>query len=182
MCVDRNCVRNLDQPCDANPKYSVKDSKTSGEIACSYNGTVFSISVQNIKDKLSAISKKDAELMGFTGGNHPVDLVASVISVLPNNCKAPYYDGIYLRHTHIANQLKLVNDKQHNKVYQTICSMICKSPATAVDNADQATAMDQLQGKPALIRGNALGKPGNQHMRSVSGPDSALAFGQVSLT
>jgi DNA-directed RNA polymerase beta' subunit len=110
-------------------------------------------------------------------------MIMSVMPVIPNNCRMPYYDGWYLRHTHISNQLKeimkLANENQLSKIYQTVASMICKSPANAVENADKATAMDQLQGKQGLIRANALGKPGNQHMRTVSGPDSTIRFGEV---
>lgn len=185
LCVFRHCNRQWGgrAPCEANPTYMVKGTKCNGEITYKYSTKVYSVSMLTMHEKLLAITKEDAELMGFTNGNHPVDMILQVIPVLPNNCKAPFYDGAYLRHSHIANQykelVKLVGSNCHNKVYQTLCSMICKSPSNAIDSSDQATAMDQLQGKGAVVRGNSLGKTGNQHMRSVSGPDSAMRFGKV---
>lgn len=116
-------------------------------------------------------------------GSHPVDLIVKVVPVLPSNCKAPYSDGRYIRRMHITSQLKElvknVNSGNDRKINSTITSIISKSPANSTESSDQATALDQLQGKGALLRGNALGKPGNQHMRSVSGPESVIRFGEM---
>jgi len=199
------CRRNLKDegvtPCIANPIYKTSKLKETGKIFYTRDEKSKNAdnirSVEDIEIIFDAISKEDAEIMGFTNNSHPSRFIMKSLAVVPLCARPPVYqDGMQMKDDltsmyqdiiRVNNELAkqdLKESERENKVKSLIFSiehMINNSDKKYRQGKKKAyqSIKDRIQGKEALIRDAIMGKRTNFSARTVIGPDPTLKFGQV---
>lgn len=185
--------------CLPNPTYITAKLKESGKIFYtrdSKNKTNINIkSIEEVMNILSAISQRDAELLGFTSTTHPKNFILRSLPVIPLCARAPVIqDGqmvkddltsMYQDIVRYNNELggELSESDRENKITSLVFYI-----EHMINNADgkygqgkkvYSSIQNRIQGKEGLIRQNAMGKRVDYSARTIIGPDPTLRFGQM---
>lgn len=212
--------------CPPNPTYSVSDMKDSPNILFKYKITVHEDqtdeentnstgkkvkpkSIRKVIDnerKISdvikifeKISKEDLQLLGFSGNNHPINLIMRSMVVMPPtmrpSCiqdgepKRDYYTVMYENIITINNKLKNreLNEKEYKdlvkKQYMLIIGILIGSRESSAATAgfkDKSIKKD-VGTKKGYVRHHTMSKRGDYLQRSVLGPGSKLPQGFIGL-
>lgn len=196
-------------PCLPNPNYLTTKSSNPNTIQCvtKISGTesVEYLSAADVFQILDNISDETAEILGFTNGSHPRNMVMRYLVVIPPRARpSTIQRGKVLedRLTEIYRMIIGVNKKLYDYASQTVATAkfdVDKSIQDLVvkvqhlinnsdgrfklggDSEPTKGLVQRIQGKKAFIRKAAMGKRGDFTARSVIGPCPSLRFGQVAV-
>lgn len=186
-------------PCTRNPIFVTLELKEKGEITykipSSENKKVTKDDAANVMpiDKvrviLDMISEKDAELLGFSKGNHPRNMILRGILVPPVIARPPNYVAGAMQFDHLTSMyvaiLKKVIELNTGKkeatkdLYDKVRQLIFKSDGKLSHMQQFISIVERIQGKAALLRALLMGKRNDQCGRTVAGPDATLKYGQI---
>lgn len=185
--------------CTPNPIYKTGKLKETGKVyyVTDAKGKENIKSVAEIEAIFESISTEDAEMLGFSGGAHPMRYIMKSIAVTPICSRAPVVqDGLILKDdlTSMYQDIIRFNEElkeggltelnREKKLKNLIFSI-----EHFMDNSDKKYGQgskkkyedlkSRIQGKKALIRESMMGKRVNYSARTVLGPDPNLKFGQI---
>ena len=147
--------------------------------------------VRNVEDVfkiLDSVSNKDAQLLGFSNGSHPRNLVMSLLPVIPPCDRPPSeqdgriwedeltksYENIIKTNIQLAAAARTGNttEQSHMRTFlnKHIIEMFLKG---------EKSILSRIQGKDAWPRAHMMGKRVDYSGRTVISPDPSLRFGQV---
>jgi DNA-directed RNA polymerase II subunit RPB1 len=159
----------------------------------------FTLSSMKIYDILATISDRTAELIGFSGHNHPVNMVLTVLPVLPTVSR-PYVilsegekgddDVSHVIRDIIKRNVQYKNETSSDRVKMEIERVLNQDIAMLFDNSTgkpiQFTTSrsfkgfkQRVDGKPGLMRKNIMGKRVDFSARTVISPDPSIGVGEI---
>lgn len=192
--------------CQENPHFVTVDIKNKGEITFQYregkkkpdkNASTYIKSIDEVKMILDSISQEDAELMGFSPGSHPTNMIMQGILVPPVIARPPLYDGGIMRPDPITSMFVTIVRKvtakstgqerqtdgrsQPVNLYTVVRQLIFQTDDKKGNMREFISIISRIQGKEALIRSYLMGKRNNQCGRTVAGPGSSHRFGEMGI-
>lgn len=217
---DVTCIRSINsevhQPCDKNPTFILnKDVEEIGIIKWKYqSGGKGSLQAENeipiasdneqitnVLDIFASISEKDAQLLGFNKGSHPLDLILQGIVVMPNIARpASFYNGEMhnddytdwyskiIKCNNTIEQYKNIStgvfcDKKYGEsLYQTVRNFMLGTNQASTNTSREIKSIKseiQTKGKESIIRNLLMGKRNNYCGRTVAGPAPEVEFGYI---
>ena len=184
--------------CTPNPIYKSNSLKLKRQLIYTLPGdNTKTERVRTIDDLIkifSSISIEDAEVLGFSNGNHPLKWIMTAIPVIPPCIRtASFREGItgpslleelYKDIIRVNSLYATEKPEKRDNVRRDLINLV----EALIDNSDSKYGRGKMafkgikmviQGKKGLVRGSAMGKRVNYAGRTVAGPDPSLKFGQI---
>jgi len=146
---------------------------------------------------LNAISDEDAELLDFSDGAHPRNMIIERLIVIPYCARPDLYTGdkpqsddlaigytdiVKKRAIYIAAETELERENGLQSLYWTISHFMRNDGKYNQGRAKILTDVKKrIQGKGAIVRANIMGKTVNFAGRTVVGPASYLRVDEVGI-
>ena len=222
FCVDMGlCLREQEQlpgmgvitPCGSNPEFLTKDLAEKGEITfrvrrregSGADETVHNMSINQVYRILDRITPEGAEILGFSRGSHPRNLIMQGMLVIPIVARPPVKEAGVIHHDQLTHAYQRIVQavetiksskaravpgsedaingatKEVSELYKKVAYIISGGEGRKMGIRDFLSIIQRLQGKTALLRGLLMGKRNNYSGRTVAGPDPSLRFGQIRL-
>jgi len=205
--LGRQCQQVASDPtivkCDVNPIYAKpKDIKDDYLLAYTYPGrkdkTPFFKTPSEVYEILRHISDEDAQLLGFTQGSHPKDMIIDRLIVIPYCARPDLYQGekffpddLTTMYMDIVKKVRQYNDPtigeaektSHLKdLYFKVSHFMRNDGRYSQGNVKVYTDVKKrIQGKSAIIRGHLMGKRVNFAGRTIVGPAAYLRVDEVGI-
>lgn len=182
--------------CSANPTFYPQISENQGWVAYRISEDekeYHMMDPKKVYDILDAISDEDADLLGFSPGNHPRNMVLRGLLVFPISGRQPFIQGATVKSDQLTEFYNRIVRAKKNLMTSDNLGGKCecyKEMAAAVkdlmdgnsspyQNRPVMPIRSRIQGKNGVYRGLMMGKRTNHCGRTVLGPDSSLKFGEI---
>ena len=189
------------QRCNQNPIFKVRDSDQKKKVLynCTANDkTPRILSIDTVNAILNGISEEDAQLLGFSPGEHPRKLIITALPVIPPcsrtiNVKdaAVYTDSLGDQYKTIVNvNNEIPNTRERSAKRDTLIKNLTSAITELIKYEDTGqrrgrrgfkSFRDLLQTKKGLFRQRLMGKRVNFSGRSVASVDPTLLLSQVGI-
>lgn len=202
--LGRNCKRyskdtNVEE-CKPTPVYSsLRDNKGDYRLAYSWPGTekkkIFFKTPEEIYRILNAISDEDAELLGFTEGSHPRNMIIDRLIVIPYCARPDLFQGEKFFPDDLTTMyIDIVKDVRQyysnisepdkeaclKNLYYKVSHFMKNDGTYSQGQVKVYTDIKKrVQGKTAVVRANIMGKRVNFAGRTVVGPAAYLRVDEI---
>lgn len=209
LAKNKQCQQFVDDPlvqrCGVNPVYTkIKDLKDDYHLPYTWPGAKGQDKIVRLKtpdevyDILNPISDEDAQLLGFTQGSHPRDMIIERMIVIPYCSRPDLYQGekffpddLTTMYIDIVKKVREYTDPNIGEAKKTKClqeifyrvSHFMKNDGHYKQgNVKVYTDVKKrIQGKTAIIRGHLMGKRVNFAGRTIIGPGAYLRVDEVGI-
>ena len=153
---------------------------------------------------LDSISDHDAQLLGFSNGSHPRNMVLKALWVIPPYIRAPirtdedvkphpmtklYIDIVSSNHI-LGEELRKIQSRDpqasmialmeaEKNIFTCYLDLINSKENVATMGTQAGSIQPMIQGKKAIIRSGLMSKRANFSGRTVIDPDPSLKFGEI---
>lgn len=202
-CKGAQCLRQKSQDekervlsCSKNPIFITSDLKDKGVISFRLEDSkeVMTMDPSRVLEILSSIPRSSIQYLGFTGNNHPKDLILKKILVIPTIARPPLVDEsranmdvltcLYAKiaaASHNSSAVAKDTASVHKTLYELIKDLVIKSDTAKIRNRDVISIFHRIQGKDSLMRRSAMGKTVNMCARTVAQGDPSVPYGYISI-